>query len=496
MPDAAPVPWQAGKQRAGAGARRRRRAAGGAGTTGRLLAVHGAAVALVLGVVLVGVVRDFSAHYQRTLTADLAEEVSEYARAARVRPAGQSLEAFSRSYLQTHLLPNDHVLIVALASHPTLGSAGAATLARSPVVAGWLARPPRRSVERVVTLPQASELALASPIIAGGKTIGVLVAAADLAHLQAQTGQVALVGGVEAAVALLVAMAGSFLLLRRILRTVAAVTEAAMQASEGDLQRRLGEGSANDEVGQLARAFDVMLARISDGIQAQQRLLSDVSHQMRTPLTVASGHLEVLKRTGVDNPGEVTETIDLVLDELSQTASLVDRLLLLGRALEPDFIEVDRIDLRAFLRDLFEACRVLADRRWSLGPVPDAVVFADQAKLRGALLNLVDNAVKATQPGDVIELGASCQDDVILTVTDSGRGIPLEAQDAVFERFRRGQASDQRGAGLGLAIVKAVVVAHGGQVRLESSPGKGTTVTIALPGRRLEVPGEQPGGQE
>ncbi len=465
------------------------------GSTSRLLAVHGVAVALVLGVVLKGVIRDFSAHYQRTLTTDLAEEAPEYGQAASARPAGQSLEAFSRSYLQTHLLPSDHVLVVGLASQPTLGSSGSAALATSPVVVGWLAHPPRRTVDQVITLRHASELALASPIAAGGKVVGVLVSAANLQGLRSQVGQVALVGGMEAAVALLIAMGSAFLLLRRVLRMVAAVTDAAMQAGRGDLERRLGEGGADDEVGRLARAFDVMLSRISDGIQAQRRLLAEVSHQLRTPLTVASGHLEVLKRAGSSDPDEVSETVSLVLDELRQTAALVDRLLLLGHALEPDFIEVDRVDLRAFLGDLLEAARVLADRRWTLRPVPDVVVLVDLAKLRGALLNLVDNAVRATRQGDVIELSARCGAGLFLTVHDSGSGIAPEAQDAVFERFRSGRADGQRGAGLGLAIVKAVAEAHGGQVHLESTPGQGTTVTISLPADCLEPPAmTEPGG--
>jgi signal transduction histidine kinase len=463
------------------------------GTASRLLALHSVAVALVLVVVLLGVVRDFSAHYQRTLTADLAEEAPEYAQQASARPPGQSMEAFTRSYLQTHLLPKDHVLVVGLAHQPTLGSAGAGTLAASPVVAGWLAHPPPRSVQQTISLPAGSELALASPITAGGKIVGVLVSAASLERLTSETAQVTVIGGVEAALALLVAMTSAFLLLWRVLRAVAAVTDAAIEASQGDLGQRLG-ASADDEVGRLARAFDVMLARIADGVAAQRRLLSDVSHQLRTPLTVASGHLEVLRRSGTGDPGEVTETIDLVLDELSQTASLVDRLLLLGRALEPDFIDVERVDLRAFLGDVFEAARVLADRRWSLRPVPDAVILADQVKLRGALLNLIDNAVKATGPGEAIELSARCQDGLVLAVTDTGRGIPAEAQQDVFERFRRADGPAQPGAGLGLAIVRAVAAAHGGHARLDSSPGRGTTVTIVLPASCLEEPGVDPGG--
>jgi signal transduction histidine kinase len=131
--------------------------------------------------------------------------------------------------------------------------------------------------------------------------------------------------------------------------------------------------------------------------------------------------------------------------------------------------------------ELFAAARVLAERRWTLCEVPDAVVVVDGAKLRGALLNLVDNAVKATAPGDAIELGARVDPELVFWVADSGSGIAAGAQAEVFDRFRRAGPSGQKGAGLGLAIVKAVTEAHGGRVQLQSAEGKGTTVEVVLP---------------
>jgi signal transduction histidine kinase len=116
-----------------------------------------------------------------------------------------------------------------------------------------------------------------------------------------------------------------------------------------------------------------------------------------------------------------------------------------------------------------------------LEPVPDAVMVVDQAKLRGALLNLVDNAVKATQEKDSITLGAICGPGVRLSVSDTGKGIEPGLQAAVFDRFRRGGDGGQRGSGLGLAIVKAVVEGHGGHVELSSARDQGTSVVLVLP---------------
>ncbi|MHB8505187.1 MAG: sensor histidine kinase [Acidimicrobiales bacterium] len=446
-------------------------------------------MSIVMAAALFQVVRDFTAHYRSSVVRDLAEEPTEYAKAASLRPAGQSIEAFTRSYISTHVLPADHLLVVGFLGQPSLGSAGAVPLARAGTVAGWLAHPPPGTVSSTVFVAGEASLALATPIRTGGRTVGVLVSAADLEHLSSERNRVLVLAGTEAAAAVLVAMASAYLLLRRVLYTVGAVTEAAAEASEGDLRARLDDQGAEDEVGRLARTFNSMLERISAGVEAQRRLLSDVSHQLRTPLTVARGHLEVLNRSANFDRAEVTETAAVVIDELERMGLLVNRLLLLGRALEPDFLEIGRVDLRSFVADIFESAKVLADRQWSLAHIPDAVILVDEEKLRGALLNLIDNAVKATTQGDLIGLRASCADEVVLSVADSGRGIPPEVQADVFDRFRRADAPGTRGVGLGLAIVRAVAEAHGGRVELSSALGVGTEISVILPPRCMEGSG-------
>jgi two-component system OmpR family sensor kinase len=451
------------------------------GTAARLLLLHGFVLALVLGVVLLQVVRDFSAHYQNTVLADLGDELSGYAASFGTRPPGQGLEAFSRDYLLTHPLPPGEVMLVAVSHQPVLGSGAAAAMTRSPVIRESLLHPPRSTRTLNLSVGSTPYLALASPIVEGGKVHGVVIAVGSLSRLQSETGQVALLAAAEAAVALVVALLSAYLILRRVLRTVGALTQTAVEASSGDLTRRVGYRGADDEVGRMAAAFDELLGRISATVAAQRALLSDVSHQLRTPLTVAKGHLEVLRRGGALDPSEVAETTTVVVEELDQMSAMVDQLLLLGHSLEPDFIQRELVDLRSFMADLATAARVLAPRHWVLDPVPDAVLVVDPAKLRGALLNLLDNAVKATVEGDTITLGASCGPGVRLSVTDTGSGIDSELQEAVFDRFRRGGDRGQRGAGLGLAIVKAVVEGHGGHVELSSAPGRGTAVALVLP---------------
>lgn len=450
------------------------------GTAARLLALHTVVLVVVLGVVLDRVVADFSAHYRRTLETDLVEELSEYTRALNARGSGVSLSAASAAYLRAHPLPTDRVLLISLRGHWLEGSPGARALVKDPPVAHWLVSPPSTTSIATTTSGDRSTV-LASPIRAGGRSVGLFVAGADLSHLTSARRQVLYLAGAEAAIALGVTLLSTYLLLRRVLRTVGKVTAAAEEISLGDLDRRLGDPGPGDEVGRLAQTFDLMLGRISAGVAAQRELLSDVSHQLRTPLTVVRGHLEVLRRGGCSDPYEVDQTIELVVDELDQMRVLVDRLLMLGRALEPDFISPEPVDLRSFLADLLASATVLADREWSLGTVPDLVVLADAQKLRGALWNLIDNAVRATGVGDRIELGARLAAGVELTVADSGRGMTKEQVQLAFERFARPGALDSEGSGLGLAIVKAVAEGHRGSVRVESALGRGSRVTVVLP---------------
>jgi two-component system OmpR family sensor kinase len=289
----------------------------------------------------------------------------------------------------------------------------------------------------------------------------------------------------EATVALWAGILSSYLLLRRLLRTVGRITQTAKEIGQGELDRRLGDQGTDDEVGQLATTFDSMIGRLEEAMRAQRRLLSDVSHQLRTPLTVARGHLEVLQRTGDLAESESAETtVELVVDELDHMRELVERLLLLGRAMEPDFVDMEPVDIRAFMADIYDAARVMAPRQWTLGPVPDVVVSADSTKLRGAILNLVDNAVHATAAGDAIAFVTTHEPGTTvlsIAVEDSGPGIPVAERDGVLARFARPGARGEDGSGLGLAIAKAVAEAHDGTLEVDDSTLGGARVAITIP---------------
>lgn len=447
------------------------------GLVPRLLFAHLFVLSAVLGVALLQIVRTATAAYLDTVIAELAQNVAQYQRDAAQRPPSRSLAEFSRSYLQTAAPGPDRVLIVALTGSPTLASPDVLGIFDTTQVRAWIASPPARTALAQIPRGRGVEL-LASPIRLDGTVVGVLIAAANLAGLAEQRRRVVVSTVGEAAVAIGAAMLMLFLILRRVLGTVDGLTRTADEISAGDLGRRLNYEGPADEVGRMARTFDRMLGRLSATLDGQRQLLADVSHQLRTPLTVIRGHLELLRR---DAPPDVRATVGLVLDELDHTGLLIDRLLLLARSTQPDFLDLEPVDVRSLLGDLLESARVLAPREWRLAPVPDVVARLDETKLRGALLNLIENAVHATGPGDQIELQGRLEDGLVLSVLDTGRGLTPAQQQDVFARFSQPGGPRDRGSGLGLAIVKAVAEAHGGTAVFNSAPGEGTRVDLRLP---------------
>ncbi|MBF6605340.1 MAG: HAMP domain-containing protein [Chloroflexi bacterium] len=458
---------------------------------GRLMVLQVAVLAFAMVAVVAVVATTFDRLSMSAVEAGLADDITEFKTAALARPASQSLDGFTSAYLARQPFELGTFLVVQVAGQPAQGNPGSEPLQADPQVKAWLAHPPDVGTFRSVTAGSRQYRVRQSPITLGPQTLGSAISFTDLRTVANETVNVSLLTAGEAGVAVLLAVVSTYVVLRRVLRVVAEVTSTAGLITSANPSRRLEERPANDEIGRLVHTFNDMLNRLESASQAQRRLLSDVSHQMRTPLTVMRGHLEVARRTGLNDPAEARETIDLVLDELAHTGALVDRMLVLGRSLEPDFVQPEPVDLRSFLSDVSTAARILAPRQWALGAIPDLVILVDRDKIRGALLNLVDNAIKATGPGDTIRIGAEVGPGGAITilVADTGRGIPIEQHERIFQRFERGARVDERGSGLGLAIVKAVAEAHGGHVAIDSAAGAGCTVRIVLPASRI-APGE------
>ncbi len=213
----------------------------------------------------------------------------------------------------------------------------------------------------------------------------------------------------------------------------------------------------------------------------QERFLHDASHELRTPVTIARGHLEVLQRLDGYAEGE----FDVALDELARIESILERLLLLAKADQPDFLVEEDLELEPFLEDVFMRWSEIAPRAWRLRPVVTGTLRVDSDGLRIALDALLENAVKYTAPGDAVELGAKEHDgELVIEVADEGCGVPPDALERIFDRFARADAArgrTQGGVGLGLAIVDAIAKAHGGWCDVRQRP-RGSVFRLHLPG--------------
>jgi signal transduction histidine kinase len=255
----------------------------------------------------------------------------------------------------------------------------------------------------------------------------------------------------------------------------------ARSISDTDLTRRIPV-SGRDEASLIAEAFNDMLTRLERAFTVQREFLDDTSHELRSPLTVIRGHVEMLEFDLT--PEERAESIDLVTDEIERMTQIVHDLALLARAEQPNFLQLGPVDLRELVTTVEHKVTVLAERSWRLQAPEARVVLADRHRLTQALMQLVDNAVKFTQKGMVIGIGAAVEDRVVkLWVDDTGAGVTRDDAERIFARFARGASTeaDHRGSGLGLSIVGAIAHAHGGYVRLVPRPGAGARFEIQIP---------------
>ena len=319
-----------------------------------------------------------------------------------------------------------------------------------------------------------------------GGSSNYLVVTAPLMHIDAAVSAfahlmlwMALAGG-------LLAFVAGWLLARRALRPVAALTSAAADIAESrELSRRVADGKGTDELGRLARTFNTMLESLEESYQAQVRFVSAASHELRAPLTVVQANLDLLKSHRISN-GERETAIAEAHGEAARMTRLVADLLVLARAdagvpIRRDLVELDRLllDVVGEIRHLVHGQRI------EVSGVEPVTVRGDADRLKQLLLNLCENAIKYTPDGGRVTIAIRRQtSDAVVTVADTGIGIAPDDLSHVFERFYRADPArtrDAGGSGLGLAIAQWIAAEHSGRVDLASQPGRGTTATIRIP---------------
>jgi len=287
-------------------------------------------------------------------------------------------------------------------------------------------------------------------------------------------------------VAVAIAVALTFLLSRRTLAPVKALTSAAKRLGRGDFSQRV-QIKDKSELGELARTFNSMAGDLERAEKLRQNMVADVAHEIRTPLSNIRGYLEAL-RDGVIKPD--AKAIRSLYEEASLLSRLVDDLQELSLAEAGELKLARRAeDIGELIRQAVAAVEAQEKAKGlSLAvELPDRLppVNIDSRRIGEVLRNLLENAVAHTGKGDTITVTARQLDKLVeISVTDSGEGIPAKELPNIFERFYRVDKSRARatgGSGLGLTIARRLVEAHGGRIEVQSEPGKGSRFAFTVP---------------
>ena len=231
------------------------------------------------------------------------------------------------------------------------------------------------------------------------------------------------------------------------------------------------------------RSYQQIAAQIARILGDQRRFLQDAAHQLRTPITIALGHAELLA-DALPGGQQEGEDITVVIGELTRLRQISERLLLIAAAADPAFLHAHPVALDELATELVRRWRAAADRQWGTGTLERVTVRADRERLALALDALIENAVRHTTRDDTIRLavfGGAPDGPARLVVSDSGAGIAPGELPFIFDRFRTGDSGRSRGTGLGLPLVAAVAAAHGGTVSVHSELARGSEFALSIP---------------
>lgn len=436
---------------------------------GGILLVFGAAVYILVNVILLNQVD--------TMLAGVAREI---ARATTVDSTGglsvvnlPQLDMTANAYVQVWNTDGDLI-----STSPSIGS-----LSKPLDPAGL---PLGKTMYEDSYLDGVHLRVLTVPLKLRNRIIGTLQVGASLTVVDATRSNLLSIMILTAVVAVALVMWGSWVVLGRALAPLQTIADTVDQINRADdLSRRIPMHSGiRDDVADLVISVNQTLERLESLFTSQQRFLADVSHELRTPLTVIKGNVDLMRKLK-----EADEDLLISIDqEAGRLNRLVSGLLMLAQAESGKLpLNFSRVELDLLLTEVFTETRVLAGNkvRLHLNQIDEAVVNGDRDRLKQVILNLVANAIQYTPHGGEIFLSLSrIGEQARLIVRDTGPGIPPEDLPYIFDRFYRAEKSRTRskagGFGLGLSITKWIVEQHGGQIKVESKEGDGTTFVIWL----------------
>jgi signal transduction histidine kinase len=469
----------------------------------RLTAWVAAVMLVSAAIVFIVIYGDTGAELRAAIDRDVASDTSQLAQALKGSSGKSSRQvaAVAARYVRAQPYGANSTLLFVIVpgaptaiNHPEIEGATQPEAGETPAdqvredAAGRALLTPRLGYS-IQPVPDVGDVRVHERVVVVGKLRVIAGAGEPLAAVaRAQHGVArafVLAGGVVLALALL----ASYLAGARVSAPLRRMSAIATRVDAGDLEPRMDVGSSRGEVRVLAEAFNHMLDRLAEAFEGQREFVADASHELRTPITVIRGQLEVL--AAQENPpgSEVRRVEGHVQAEITRISRLVDDLLLLAQAEQTNFLRPEPIELPPFVEQLWDGISLTANRRFELGPMPDGQLTADPDRLAQALRNLARNAIEHTseETGLVrLEVERTSADGIRFAVLDDGPGIPVQERERIFERFHRTDPARSRaagGAGLGLAIVRAVAEAHGGQVRArDPRNGSGARVELILYG--------------
>jgi two-component system, OmpR family, sensor kinase len=380
------------------------------------------------------------------------------------RPFGSDVEAIFEIYFAREVADEGETLLAFVDGglYYAESAEGAVPVERmQEAIDHWLSLPERTEGNLMTALGPARYVAL--PFDVGGRQ-GLFVAANFPGEQQAKIDDAMFRQAVTQMVMIVIASFVGLALAGRVLRPLRLLADTAQTITATDLTRRIPV-RGNDEASRIARTFNDMLERLEAVVAAQREFLDDASHELRVPLTVVRGNVEVLELE--TDPQERALMIQTATDEIDRMNRIVEDLLLLARSERPDFLSLQAVDLGELTREIHRKATVLCRRDWLLEESAEGVVQADGQRLTQAVMQFAQNACQHTADEAPIRLGSRMEnEEVVLWVHDSGKGVDPVDAERLFGRYVRVGRPPGSGLGLGLSIVAAIAAAHGGRARV------------------------------
>ena len=274
---------------------------------------------------------------------------------------------------------------------------------------------------------------------------------------------------------------------KTVLKPIQEITDMAATLSANNLSNRINIAGTKNELKDLALVINNMLDRIERSYNSQKQFVSDASHELRTPIAVIQGYINMLDRWGKDDPAVLDESISAITQEMNSMKDLVESLLFLARHDKKTLmLEIEVFDPCEVAAAVHREAKLISSGYvFTLSPLEHCMIQADKNMVKQVLRVLCDNAVKYTPEGGQIRIGVqAAAEGCLLSVTDTGTGIKAEDLPKIFDRFYRSDSArtaQLSGHGLGLSIARIIVLAHGGKMNVRSKNGAGSTFIVQLP---------------